>query len=79
LRVWRSSLAAGFLGALASQFWFIGFALTSAANVRTLALVEVAMAQAVSRGLFSQATTRREIAGMALVAGGVALLLAGQA
>src|SRR5690606_32096007 len=45
-RAWRPSLGAGFLGALASQFWFLGFALTSAANVRTLALVEVLMAQA---------------------------------
>jgi hypothetical protein len=30
-----------FLGAAGSQAWFIGFALTTAANVRTLALVEV--------------------------------------
>jgi biotin transporter BioY len=41
LRNWRRSLSAGFLGAAASQFWFIGFSLTSAANVRTLALIEV--------------------------------------
>jgi drug/metabolite transporter (DMT)-like permease len=73
--VWRGSLAAGFMGALASQFWFIGFALTSAANVRTLALVEVLMAQAVSRRLFSQSLAWREVAGMALIVGGVALLL----
>jgi drug/metabolite transporter (DMT)-like permease len=76
LRVWRPSLGAGFLGALASQFWFIGFALTTAANVRTLALVEVLMAQAVSHRLLSQATTRRELLGMVLIVGGVALLLA---
>jgi drug/metabolite transporter (DMT)-like permease len=75
LREWRSSLFAGFLGALASQFWFIGFALTAAANVRTLALVEVLMAQAVSHRLLSEATTRREILGMGLIVGGVALLL----
>ena len=78
LRVWRPSLGAGFLGALASQFWFIGFALTTAANVRTLALVEVLMAQAVSHRLLSQATSRRDVAGMALIVGGVALLLAFQ-
>ena len=36
LENWKPSLAAGFLGAAASQFWFIGFSLTSAAaNVRT--------------------------------------------
>lgn len=78
LRAWRGSLTAGFLGALASQFWFIGFALTTAANVRTLALVEVIMAGVVSRKLLSQQVTRREVAGMALIVGGVALLLATQ-
>jgi drug/metabolite transporter (DMT)-like permease len=71
---WRSSLFAGFLGALASQFWFIAFSLTAAANVRTLALVEIVMAQMVSRRL-AQATSRREIAGMGLVLLGVALLV----
>jgi drug/metabolite transporter (DMT)-like permease len=76
LRAWRPSLLAGFLGALASQFWFIGFALTAAANVRTLALVEVLMAQAVSRRLFAQALSPREIAGLALIVAGVGLLLA---
>jgi drug/metabolite transporter (DMT)-like permease len=79
LAAWRPSLAAGFLGALASQFWFVAFALTTAANVRTLALVEVLMAQAVSRRLLSQATTRREAAGLALVVAGVAALLWSQA
>lgn len=74
-RVWRPSLGAGFLGALASQFWFIGFALTTAANVRTLALVEVLMAQAVSHRLFAQGTTLREAAGLILIVGGVGLLL----
>jgi drug/metabolite transporter (DMT)-like permease len=75
LRAWRASLGAGFLGALASQFWFIGFSLTTAANVRTLALVEVLMAQAISRRLFGQDTTGRELLGMGLIVGGVALLL----
>ena len=75
LREWRSSLFAGFLGALASQFWFIGFALTAAANVRTLALVEVLMAQAVSHRLLAEGTTGRELLGIALIVAGVALLL----
>jgi drug/metabolite transporter (DMT)-like permease len=75
-REWRQSLLAGFTGAAASQFWFIGFALTAAANVRTLALVEVLMAQAVSRRVFAQTPSRREIAGMALIVLGVLALLA---
>lgn len=76
--VWRSSLGAGFLGAAASQFWFIGFALTSAANVRTLALIEVVFAQVVGLRLFRQRSDDRQLAGMALIAAGVALLLRAQ-
>jgi drug/metabolite transporter (DMT)-like permease len=76
--VWRASLLAGFLGAFASQFWFIGFSLTSAANVRTLALVEVLMALAVSAWVFRQPVTGRQILGMTVIVAGVALLLAVQ-
>jgi drug/metabolite transporter (DMT)-like permease len=74
-RAWRPSLLAGFLGALASQFWFLAFALASAASVRTLALIEVLFAQAISRFVFGQPTTAREAAGIVLVVIGVALLL----
>lgn len=77
LRVWRESLTAGFLGALASQLWFVGFSLTAAANVRTLALVEVLFAAVVSRRIFAQALAWREAAGLLLVVAGVGLLLAG--
>jgi drug/metabolite transporter (DMT)-like permease len=75
VKAWRPSMVAGFMGALASEFWFAAFALTTAANVRTLALVEVLFAQAVSSLVFRQPVTRREIAGIALVVGGVLLLL----
>jgi drug/metabolite transporter (DMT)-like permease len=74
---WRQSMFAGLMGAFASQCWFIGFALTSAANVRTLALVEVIFAQALSKRVFSQDTSGREKAGMALIIVGVAVLLLG--
>jgi drug/metabolite transporter (DMT)-like permease len=77
LGAWRQSIFAGFMGAFASQCWFIGFALTSAANVRTLALVEVLFAQALSKKVFAQDTTAREKTGMALIVLGVAVLLAG--
>jgi hypothetical protein len=76
LRAWKESLFAGFMGAFASQFWFIGFSLTSAAHVRTLGLVEMIFAQIVTRGILSESTTSREWAGMALVLGGVGALLA---
>ena len=77
LRMWRQSLPAGFAGALASQFWFLAFALTSAARVRTLALVEVILAQIVSRRIFSEGVSAREWLGMALILIGVAILING--
>jgi len=75
VRAWRPSLFAGFMGALASQFWFLAFALATAASVRTLALVEVLFAQAISRFMFKQATTPREAVGIALIVAGVVALL----
>jgi drug/metabolite transporter (DMT)-like permease len=74
-RAWRPSLFAGFMGALASQFWYLGFAIATAASVRTLALVEVLFAQAISRFVFKQPTTPREAAGIVLIVVGVVLLL----
>ena len=35
LRAWRPSLFAGFMGAFASQMWYLAFALETAAKVRT--------------------------------------------
>ena len=75
VRAWRPSLFAGFMGALASQFWFLAFALATAASVRTLALVEVLFAQAISRFVFKQPMTAREAVGVVLIVIGVALLL----
>jgi drug/metabolite transporter (DMT)-like permease len=72
---WKRSLFAGFMGALASQFWFLAFALATAASVRTLALVEVLFAQLVARFAFGQKTTPREAVGMVLVVAGVVLLI----
>ena len=75
LDLWRQSLVAGFFGAFASQFWFLGFSLTAAANVKALGLVEVVFAQVVAQRVFAQRATAREAAGMALVVAGVTLLL----
>ena len=75
LTLWRQSLVAGFFGAFASQFWFLGFSLTAAANVKAIGLVEVVFAQLVAHRVFAQRATARESAGMALVVAGVALLL----
>jgi drug/metabolite transporter (DMT)-like permease len=63
------------MGAFASEFWFLAFAITSAANVRTLALVEVPFAQGVTYFVFKQPTTARESVGIVMVVIGVALLV----
>jgi drug/metabolite transporter (DMT)-like permease len=76
LGLWRPSMLAGFMGAFASQFWFLAFALTAAANVRTLALVEVLFAQGVAYYSFKQPLSARELAGIVLIVIGVALLVA---
>jgi drug/metabolite transporter (DMT)-like permease len=78
LGLWKPSMLAGFTGAFASQFWFLAFALTAAANVRTLALVEVLFAQAVAYYSFKQPLSARELGGIALIVIGVALLVAVQ-
>ena len=74
-RAYKLAGFAGFMGALASQFWFLGFAIATAASVRTLGLVEVLFAQGVTHYVFKQETSPREIAGMSLLVVGVGLLL----
>ena len=75
IRAWRPSMLAGFMGALASQFWFLAFAIDTAARVRTLALIEMIFAQVVTKKIFQQQTTAREIAGMAIMIVGVVILM----
>jgi drug/metabolite transporter (DMT)-like permease len=77
LALWRASIVAGFMGALASQLWFVALALTDAARVRTLALVEVLFAQVASLKLFRERPSRREWLGMALIVAAAAMLIGG--
>jgi drug/metabolite transporter (DMT)-like permease len=74
LRLWRPSLFAGFMGAAASVGWFSAFALQPAAHVRTLGLVELLFSYAVSMKLFRERMTRLELAGMAFLAAGIAVI-----
>jgi drug/metabolite transporter (DMT)-like permease len=74
---WRISLPAGALGAFASEMWFLAFAIQNPAKVRTLALVEIVLAGLVSRRLFAQTPTMRDIASMTLIAAGIVLLFNG--
>ena len=74
-RAWRPSIKAGFMGAFASQMWFLALTLETAAKVRTLGLVEILFAQALSRSVFKQGVASREALGIALIVLGVVALL----
>ena len=71
---WRISTLAGAMGALASIGWFTAFALTTAANVRTLGMVEVVFSYLVSRRLLREKLARAEKRGLALVVIGLLAL-----
>jgi uncharacterized membrane protein len=71
---WRVSTLAGAAGALASIGWFTAFALTTAANVRTLGMVEVVFSYLVSRRLLREKLVRAEKRGLALVLMGLLAL-----
>lgn len=75
LREWRGSLFAGLLGAVASAGWFTAFSLTAAANVRTLALVEIPAAALVSYRVSGRRLQVHEAVGFMMVALGVGLLV----
>jgi drug/metabolite transporter (DMT)-like permease len=72
-RLWRPSMAAGFMGAAASIGWFTAFAIEPASHVRTLGLVELLFSLAAARRLFRESLSRLELAGVGLL--GVALVL----
>jgi drug/metabolite transporter (DMT)-like permease len=74
LVAWRVSTLAGFMGALASFGWFTAFALRSAVDVRIVGLVELVYSYMVSRRLFREQVSWREIAGMGLVVGSIVLI-----
>lgn len=75
LRHWRFSTVAGASGAIASLGWFTAFGLTAAANVRTLALVDLPLAAFVQKRMTGKAPTRRELAGIIAVLVGITVLL----
>jgi drug/metabolite transporter (DMT)-like permease len=74
-QAWKPSLIAGFFGASASAFWFMAFALESAAKVRTLGLIEIFFALVVSKQIFRQSTTVLQVTGLMFLALGMAWLL----
>jgi len=74
VRAWRISALAGATGALASIGWFTAFALTTAANVRTLGMVEVVFSYLVSRRMLREKLVPAEQGGLALVLAGLLVL-----
>jgi drug/metabolite transporter (DMT)-like permease len=74
VRMWRPSLFAGFMGALASEFWFLAFALANAASVRTLGSIDVLFAQGTQHIVFKEKTTVIEAIGIVLVVAGTVLI-----
>jgi drug/metabolite transporter (DMT)-like permease len=66
-RAWRTSLVAGFMGAAASVGWFTAMTIEPAAHVRTLGLVELLFSYAISRRVFRERLSRRELVGIVLL------------
>jgi len=75
-RAWRLSTLAGMMGAMASIGWMTATALRPAVDVRTLGLVEVLFSYLVSRRLFREQLSRKELAGLLLVGAGVLVISA---
>jgi drug/metabolite transporter (DMT)-like permease len=75
LRIWRESLGAGFLGALATACWNSALSLTAAANVRTLGLIEMPVAGWFNHRVSGKPLSAREWTGTLVVMGGIALLM----
>lgn len=74
-RSWRVAGFAGACGALSSICWFLALGLQKVAYVRTLGLVEILATIAISRFLFREKSSVREIAGIVLLLAGIVLLL----
>ena len=67
---WRESLGAGFCGACASAGWFLALALSPAAPVRAVGVIEAPMAALAGRRLFAERLRPRQLlAGVAVLAG----------
>jgi drug/metabolite transporter (DMT)-like permease len=74
---WRQSLGAGLCGACASAGWFTALALSPAAPVRALGVIEAPMAAVAGRRLFSERLHPLQILAGAAVLAGVLLTTLG--
>jgi len=78
LRAWRSAGWVGVTGMLASVGWFTAMTLENAAYVRALGQIELVFTFAAAQLVFRERTTRRELAGILLIVGGILILLLGR-
>lgn len=78
-RNWRRGGAVGIAGALASICWFTAFTLHNAAHVRALGQIELLFTFLATTLVFREKVARFEAAGIALVIGGILLLLVSEA
>ncbi|HUO21108.1 MAG TPA: DMT family transporter [Caulobacteraceae bacterium] len=74
---WRASLGAGLCGALASSCWLTALALTPAAPVRALGVIEAPVAALAGRRMFRERLSALQWIAGALVAAGVAMTALG--
>jgi drug/metabolite transporter (DMT)-like permease len=77
-RAWRASLLVGCVGAAGSAAWFVAMAIEPIAHVRTLALVELLFAYAISHRFFRERLTRIEAIGIALLGIGLVVVMLGR-
>ena len=75
LRAWRAAAPVGASGMLASLGWFTAFTLASAAEVKAVGQVELVFSWLTARFAFGERPRPRETLGIALVAGGIVLLI----
>lgn len=75
-KAWKVSLFTGFVGASASFGWFTAMTLQQAAVVKSLAQIEMLFTFAATVFFFKEKINRLEIAGCALIVGGILVLLA---
>ncbi len=74
-KTWKVSSLVGISGAMASMAWFTAMTIENAAYVRALGQIELVFTFASSRFLFKEKTEPLEYVGIALVIGGLLLLL----
>lgn len=75
MAAWRLSALAGTVGVVASALWFMAMTIQLVAYVRTLSLIELVFTFLFSWYVFKEKPRARELAGIALMVVGIAMML----